>query len=113
MNKAAGIEQAFEMRQRPPQEGMPDIAILKYPSRYSNEVPIIPDSVVYFGSGAAVIMVFAGLCIMAYMLIFSEGTRDTEGKMQYKSPGTATCKVAAVEVPCQQGRAWCLYSVTG
>ncbi|XP_037556346.1 uncharacterized protein LOC119433268 [Dermacentor silvarum] len=54
-------------------EGVPDIAVLKTVRPPPCEVPIIPDAVVYFGSGAAVIVVFLGLCVMAYMLIFTEG----------------------------------------
>ncbi|KAK8776190.1 hypothetical protein V5799_030465 [Amblyomma americanum] len=50
----------------------PALQPLDIRSKDNCEVPIIPDAVVYFGSGAAVVVVFLGLCVMAYMLIFTE-----------------------------------------
>lgn len=78
MSKGIYEGAAYDMRLRPP-EVVPDIAVLKQQRPPPYQAPIVSDTVIYFGSGAAVVVVFIGLCIMAYMLIFNEGgSNDTE-----------------------------------
>ncbi|XP_064479572.1 uncharacterized protein LOC135392782 [Ornithodoros turicata] len=74
-----------EMRPRTLSDTVPEIAVVKGVVHPRYETPIIPDSIIYYGSGAIVVLVFLGLCIMAYMLIFHEGggSHDLEDLYKY------------------------------
>ncbi|KAL3227604.1 hypothetical protein MRX96_024067 [Rhipicephalus microplus] len=81
-------------------ERVPDIAVLKSVRPQPCEVPIIPDGVVYFGSGAAVIVVFLGLCVMAYMLIFTEGRSHDMDEPAARASRYNRQKKERSEIPC-------------